>query len=211
MKPGMRMAMAKYRAEQGADMRSYPSDRRMEMGRYESYESNGNMRYDPRMEDGMESRRRRDDRGRYAYDEDSQQLTPVEPQRVANVIGFTSRKDMEQKRDKKQHIGYSEQEDGFSEEMARKWVHGMVNSDGTRGAKWSMEQAEKIMDMMGLDCDPYEFWAVMNALYSDFGKVLKKYGIDQAEAYAHLAKAWIHDDDAVEDKAKAYFEHVVQH
>lgn len=226
MKPGMKMAMARYRSEQGmmgdrspyARMGGYQNEAYRNEGYQNAgyqnggYQNGGELPYESRMMDeGMEARRRRDSRGRYALDEQTQQMTPVEPQRVANVIGFTSRKEMEHKKEKKMQRGHASEEESFGEDMARKWVQGMINSDGTHGAKWGMEQAEKIMDMIGIDCEPAEFWAVMNAMYSDFGKVLKKYGLDQAEVYAHLAKAWLEDDDAVEDKARAYFEHVVQH
>lgn len=206
MKPGMRMAMARYRAEQGSDMGSYPSDRRMEMGRYESYESNGDMRYNSRMEDVMEARRRRDSRGRYMMDNRWEgHEKEDEPEKKNNVIGFAS---WEQKKQKKHE---PREQEGLDEETAREWVESMIFSDGSKGPKWSLEQAEKMMTLVGAKCDPVEFWAILHAVYSDYSKVFKKYGMDQPEIYASVAKAWLEDEDAVEDKAKAYFEHVVQH
>lgn len=206
MRPGMRMAMARYRAEQGADMRSYPSDRRMEMDRYESYESNGDLRYNSRMEDVMEARRRRDSRGRYMMDNRWEgHEKEDEPEKKNNVIGFAS---WEQKKQKKHE---PREQEGLDEETAREWVESMIFSDGSKGPKWSLEQAEKMMTLVGAKCDPVEFWAILHAVYSDYSKVFKKYGMDQPEIYASVAKAWLEDEDAVEDKAKAYFEHVVQH
>ena len=56
----------------------------------------------------------------------------------------------------------------------------------------------------------YEFWAVMNSLYSDYGKTLAKVNATP-EIYGELARDWIEDDDAVKAKAAAYFRYVVAH
>jgi hypothetical protein len=46
---------------------------------------------------------------------------------------------------------------------------------------------------------------------SDYGKVAKKYGVDKADFYADLAKAWLDDKDAVPGKAMIYYDCIVQH
>ena len=47
--------------------------------------------------------------------------------------------------------------------------------------------------------------------YSDYCKVLKKYGVDRAEVYVELAGAFLRDKDAgAKDKLAAYYEHVVE-
>ena len=56
-----------------------------------------------------------------------------------------------------------------------------------------------------------EFWTVMNMLYSDFGDVLKENNVSNMKLYTSLAKAWIEDQDAVHNKAAAYYTYVVQH
>lgn len=56
----------------------------------------------------------------------------------------------------------------------------------------------------------YKFWAVMNSLYSDYGKSLGKTNITP-EIYGELTKDWIEDEDAVTEKAAAYYTYVVEH
>ena len=51
----------------------------------------------------------------------------------------------------------------------------------------------------------------MNSLYSDYCEALRESSISTPEVYVRLAKAWIDDRDAVEDKASAYFTYVVKH
>lgn len=99
----------------------------------------------------------------------------------------------------------------FDMEIAREWVENMRNEDGSTGAHWTMEQVKPIMQQKGVDAEPEEFWAIMNALYSDFCKVAKKHNVSTVDFYADMAKAWLDDKDAVKDKAAAYYEYVVRH
>ena len=88
----------------------------------------------------------------------------------------------------------------------------MQNADGTHGAHWTMEQVNRIMQQKGLDVNPTEFWAAMNATYSDLCKVASKHGIDNIDFYTDVATAfWLKDKDAVRDKLAAYYEYVVKH
>lgn len=98
----------------------------------------------------------------------------------------------------------------FDRQMAMAWGNGLVNADGARGPHWTMEQINKVMQDYKVDCDPAEFWAVMNSLYSDYCEVLKKVNAT-VDTYVGLAKAWIDDPDAVPDKAAAYYTHIVKH
>lgn len=99
----------------------------------------------------------------------------------------------------------------FDRQMAKEWTAGMVNADGTRGPHWTMEETEKLRKQHGLECDPAEFWAVMNSLYSDYCETLRESAISTPDVYVRLAKAWIWDKDAVPDKAAAYYKYVVKH
>lgn len=105
---------------------------------------------------------------------------------------------------------YSSQMPKFDRQMAMDWTKDLVNADGTKGPYWTMEQINKIMQDYKVDCDPAEFWAVMNSLYSDYCEVLKKVNAT-VDTYVGLAKAWINDPDAVPNKAAAYYTHVVEH
>lgn len=99
----------------------------------------------------------------------------------------------------------------FDEQTAREWTSMMENEDGTRGPHWTFEQAKKVLEQRGLHCDPYEFWAVLNAIYSDDVAVAKKHGVNKMDYYVDRAAAWLEDKDAVKDKAAAYYEYIVKH
>lgn len=99
----------------------------------------------------------------------------------------------------------------FNRQMAEKWVAEMRNADGTRGPHISMEKAKEVMKQYNVDCDPLEFYVVINSLYSDYDQALKKNNASTLEIYACLAKAWIEDQDAVPNKLAAYYTYVVKH
>lgn len=95
-------------------------------------------------------------------------------------------------------------------EQAQRWVNEMENCDGSRGAHWSMDQTNQIMQQRGITCEKTEFWATMNAMYSDYCKVAKAHNADNANFYADLACAFLKDKDAVENKAAAYYAYIVK-
>lgn len=99
----------------------------------------------------------------------------------------------------------------FNRQMAEEWVSQMRNADGTRGPHFSMDKAKEVMKQYNVDCDPLEFYVVINSLYSDYDQALKKNNASTLELYACLAKAWIEDQDAVPDKLAAYYTYVVKH
>lgn len=107
--------------------------------------------------------------------------------------------------------GASETARPFDRQTAEQWVARMQNTDGSTGQHWSFEQAGQIMAQKKIDCDPVQFYAALNAVYSDFYTVAKKYGVSNIEFFADLAKAWLDDKDAVPDKLAAYYQYVVKH
>ena len=100
---------------------------------------------------------------------------------------------------------------GLDKETAEHWVHGLKNADGSEGEHWRIDQIKALMSQKAMDRNAYEVYAVMNALYSDYCKVFKKYGFNSPEAYLDLAVAWLNDSDAVPNKAKMYYEYIVKH
>lgn len=98
----------------------------------------------------------------------------------------------------------------FDQRMAQEWTEGMKNADGTKGPHWSMDKVREIMREYQVDCDPVEFYAVLNSIYSDFCEALKENNTSNMKTYVCMAKAWLDDEDAVRDKAAAYFMYVVQ-
>lgn len=99
----------------------------------------------------------------------------------------------------------------FTEDIAKEWTSKMHNEDGTKGEHWNMDQVKKLMMQRGVQYNTAEIYAVMNALYSDYCKVFKKYGFNSPEAYLDLALAWLNDSDAVPNKAMMYYECIVKH
>lgn len=196
--------------------------------------------------DNMESRRRRDSRGRYMRSEwDGMEDNYGNETRMGgypgrpfpvyedgrsnmNQIGFNANEDirtnyemtinshdgdeMEHKTSQKMSGGASSyMAMPMTKEMAQEWTRGMKNEDGTKGPHWTFEQTKQVMKQKGIECDsPESFWAVMNALYSDYCAVFKKHGVNSMDMYVDLACAWLNDKDAVKNKAAAYYEHIVK-
>lgn len=104
----------------------------------------------------------------------------------------------------------------MDKEMAMEWVEGMKGSDPThpRGPRWKPDEVKLYAQRAGFPAEGnkfYEFWAVMNAMYSDYYEVGKKYGVNNPEFYADLAKSFLNDKDAVKNKAQIYFDCIVKH
>lgn len=85
----------------------------------------------------------------------------------------------------------------FTRETAEYAVSNFENKDGTKGAHWSYEQAKSVMDGEYNSCDWYY---VLSMIYSDYYKSGRS-----DETYIGLAKDFIDDIDAPEDKAKRYY------
>ena len=98
----------------------------------------------------------------------------------------------------------------FSRDMAEEWTKKLKNADGSKGPHWTFDQAKQAMRQYDVICDPYEFWAVLNAIYSDDSKVAQKHGVNTLEYYVDRAMAWLYDKDANEGKAALYFTTIVK-
>lgn len=101
-------------------------------------------------------------------------------------------------------MGHAHRE--FTEADAKAWVEHMEPA-----ARWSKDQTTAVMQQRGYDHKPCVFWAVMNAMVSDYGKILGKHGLDKPEVFADMAVAFIDDPDAVKDKVGRYWRDIVKH
>lgn len=99
----------------------------------------------------------------------------------------------------------------FDKETAEEWTAAMVNDDGTKGPHWTMEQTNQVARQRNIDCDPNEFYTAMNYMYSDFYKVAKKHNVNSVDFYADMAKAFLTDKDAADNKLALYYEYIVEH
>ena len=89
----------------------------------------------------------------------------------------------------------------LSEELAHHWVSNMHNKDGTKGGHWSLEETSKYSKHH----NKYDWYAVMNMIYSDFYNPR----FDTA-TYIELAEDWLADKDIDECKLLNYYFKVVK-
>lgn len=111
-------------------------------------------------------------------------------------------------------IGFqSNGEESFDKETAHEWVENMKDSSGNVGGKYSWTQAHQYAVSKGITSDKKiaEFYAAMNAMYSDFHAAGEKFGVDTPDFYACLAKLFMDDPDAVNDKMAMYYKYIVKH
>jgi len=110
-------------------------------------------------------------------------------------------------------IGFGESyEEGqgkhLTEEEAKRWVKSMRKEDGSKGERWSLDEIKQYARNFGIEGKEkiVEFFAVINAMYSDYCKVAKQHGVDNVNFYADMAKAFMDDPDAKDGKVKMYYE-----
>lgn len=84
---------------------------------------------------------------------------------------------------------------------AREWVRGMSG-----GEHFKLEHSEQYRAVACPDCDKWEFYVAINAMYNDHCETAKKMGVDKPEFYAHLAKDFLKDEDAGPHKLRKYME-----
>lgn len=112
-------------------------------------------------------------------------------------------------------MGGSDAEGGdhLTREEAEAWVKGMHSEDGKTGGRWPYQEIKQYAGNFGIQGEDkvVEFFAVMNALYTDYCKVAKKHGVDKVDFWADLAKAFIQDKDAEPGKVKRYYECIAKH
>lgn len=97
----------------------------------------------------------------------------------------------------------------FDRDTAEKWTAKMENEDGTKGAHWSYEQVNQLMTQKNIDCDPAEFYAAVNMMYSDYCKVAKQHNVNTVDFYFAMAKAFLDDSDVGDNKMGKYYEYIV--
>ena len=105
----------------------------------------------------------------------------------------------------------------LSEEELNKYLKHIHHKDMPK--LWTLEQTTKVGKDIGIDFDrwkynTYTFNYIMNMMradyYSEFKSMfytrplMKQTVLDSASFYAHLAKAWLNDEDAPADKAMKY-------
>lgn len=98
----------------------------------------------------------------------------------------------------------------MTQQLATQWLDNIENEDGSHGPHWSLEQTKQVMAQKNISCDPTEFWAAMNMMYSDYCGVAKKLGVNNMDFYSCMAKAFLDDKDAKPDKLARYYTYIVK-
>ena len=101
-------------------------------------------------------------------------------------------------------LGHTDRE--FTEADAREWVSHMDPP-----ARWTMDQTTAVMRQHGYEHRPWVFYAVMNMLVSDYGKVASRFSMDRVDFWAEMANAFIDDPDAEDMKVGRYWRDIVKH
>lgn len=109
------------------------------------------------------------------------------------------------------------------EELNNYLMH-IEHKDFTPDKFWTIEDTTKVGEQIGIDFDKwkynqYSFNYVMNMIKADNideltkmfsqSSVLKQTVLDNPSFYAHLAKAWLNDEDAPSDKLIRYINFIV--
>jgi hypothetical protein len=112
-------------------------------------------------------------------------------------------------------IGFQQDEDNgqLDKQTVMRWVDEMEDAEGVKGGKYTWHQAQQYAMNKGITGQQrqLEFYWAMNAMYADYHEAGKKFGVDKPEFYACLAKLFIEDPDAVEDKVEKYVKHIAKH
>lgn len=117
---------------------------------------------------------------------------------------------------KMQQMGFMQHDQGhetkFDKQTAMEWVENMEDKSGVKGGAYTWHQAQQYGRNLGITGEErlVEFYAAMNAMQSDYWQVAKKFGVDKPEFYACMAKAFIEDPDAVDDKVAKYYEYIAR-
>ena len=104
------------------------------------------------------------------------------------------------------HVEHAAHPAHLTLEDAKHWTSKMQNADGTTGCHWTLEQTQDVAKQRNINCDPNDFWAVMNMMYSDYCQVAKRQSVDTPGFYADMAKAFLEDADAADGKAYLYWD-----
>lgn len=139
----------------------------------------------------------------------------------SRMIGFGARDNLGEHRDRDpmEHGEYRMDELArmpvFDRETAEEWVRGMHNEDKNHphGGKWTADALKPMAQKYNIPTDGKRFWefyAMTNAMYSDYSEIARKFGITSPEFYVCMAKAFMDDKDAVDDKVAMYYEYIAK-
>lgn len=89
----------------------------------------------------------------------------------------------------------------FSKGLALKAVSELEDSNENKGGKYSLEEVNKIRRDYNISLNEYDFYFVINMLYSDYSKLLN----NDLSSYVKMSCLFLEDEDAPEGKAFKYY------
>ena len=144
---------------------------------------------------------------RYTYDGDYDRET-WRGGNIYNLNDYHSSKYPSQKDVPNSHEQYIPPT-SLTKQEAHNWTSRMRNADGSKGEHWSFEESTEIMKTKNIEANPYDFYAVLNMMYSDYCKVAHKFGANHQDFYVEMAKAFLEDKDAVDEKTVIYYDCII--
>lgn len=109
-------------------------------------------------------------------------------------------------------MDYSNGDYKLTPKELRTWERNLENVDGTRGAKFGVEQVKQVAQNLGIsfnEFSPELLTTMTNVMYSDY---LKAVGTSDISVFIKMAKAFLCDDDfdgTPEEKAYLYYTSIV--
>lgn len=100
----------------------------------------------------------------------------------------------------------------MTREKAEKWIRSMKTQEGKPLQHIPYTEIQRIAPNYGVsgEQETLDMWVVTNMIKSDHQDVGKKYANDSVDFYAALAKNWLNDPDAVEEKLAMYKRYIVR-
>ena len=89
----------------------------------------------------------------------------------------------------------------IDKETASEWVESM----SPIGQKWTIEETTKVMKTLNYDLNEIDYYIVSNMMYNDYYDLVN----DNEELALKLAKNWLEDKDANENKLFNYYKYIV--
>lgn len=125
------------------------------------------------------------------------------------------RETAEERMEHQGRIGFGENgshTERMTKEKAEKWIKSMKTPEGKPLQHIPYSEAQRLAPAYGFDGEEkaLEFWVVINMAKSDNQDVGKKFANDAVDFYAALARDWLNDKDAVEDKLQMYKKYIVK-
>lgn len=90
----------------------------------------------------------------------------------------------------------------ITEEIAKDWVSNMEPV----GEYWTMEEVANAMRQLNYNFDLIDFYTTANMIMNDYNDIVK----DDETLALRMAKDWLNDKDAKENKLFEYWKHIVK-